>query len=107
MIQVLPELEPLDVMLPKIAILKKIHSMAMAYKTEFKHVQGQDTKRKKQWSKSKYLHKYHFKPLKTVMHFDKHKSAVKNKPSNVKLKHLKHNAHSTRPLEPRVQPPSA
>ena len=34
------------------------------------------------------------------MHFDKHKSNVKHKPSTVKLKHLKHNKPYARPLEP-------
>ena len=63
--QVHHELVFLDVMTPKIAKLKKIHSMAMAYKTEFEHVKGCDTKRKKQWSKTKYLHKCHVKSLKT------------------------------------------
>ena len=97
MMQVLDELVFLDVMIPKIAKLKKIHSMAMDYKTEFEHMYGCDTKSlMEQWSKSKYLHKYHIKSLKTVMQFDKHKSTVKHKASNMKLKHSKHNAHSTR-----------
>ena len=87
-------------MLPKIAMLKKIHSMAMVYNTEFEHVKGQDTERKKQWSKSKYLHKCLVKTLKTVRQFDTHKSAMKHKPSNVKRKNSKHNAHSTTLLEP-------
>ena len=98
MMQVHHELTLLDVIIIK---LKKIHSMAMDYKTEFEHTNGCDTKSlMEQWSKSKYLHKYHFKPLKTVMHFDKHKSNVKHKPSTVKLKQLKHNKLYARPLEP-------
>ena len=101
MMQVHHELALLDVIIIKLTKLKKIHSMAMVYKTEFEHVNGCDTKSlMEQWSKSKYLHKYHFKPLKTVMHFDKHKSNVKHKPSTVKLKHLKHNKLYARPLEP-------
>ena len=101
MMQVHHELALLDVIIIKLTKLKKIHSMAMDYKTEFEHVNGCDTKSlMKQWSKSKYLHKYHFKPLKTVMHFDKHKNNVKHKPSTVKLKHLKHNKLYARPLEP-------
>ena len=94
MMQVHHELAFLDVIIIKITKLKKIHSMAMAYKIEFEHVNGCNTKSlKEQWSKSKYLHKYHVKSLKTVMHFDKHKSAVKHKHSEL-------NTHSTRPLEP-------
>ena len=50
MMQILHELAFLDVMILKIAKLKKILSMAMAYKTEFEHVKGHDNKRKKQWS---------------------------------------------------------
>ena len=101
MMQVHHELALLDVIIIKLTKLKKIHSMAMDYKTEFEHVNGCDTKSlMEQWSKSKYLHKYHLKPLKTVMHFDKHKSNVKHKPSTVKLKHLKHNKLYARPLEP-------
>ena len=100
MMQVLHELAFLDVMILKIAKLKKTHSMAMAYKAEFEHVKGRDTKRKKQWIKSKYLLKCNVNHLKTVMQFDKHKSDAKHKPANVKLKHSKLNAHSTRPLEP-------
>ena len=100
MMQVHHELALLDVIIIKLTKLKKIHSMAMDYKTEFEHVKECDTKRKKQWSKRKYLHKYHVKSLKTVMHFDKHKNNVKHKPSTVKLKHLKHNKLYARPLEP-------
>ena len=92
MMQVRHELAFLDVIILKITKLKKIHSMAMAYKTEFEHVKGRDNKRKKQWSKSKYLHKCNVKHLKTVMQSDKHKSAVKHK-------HSKLNTHSTRPIE--------
>ena len=44
MMQVLHELAFLDVIIPKIIKLKKIHSMAMAYKTEFEHMNGCDTK---------------------------------------------------------------
>ena len=61
--------------------------MAMAYKTAFEHVNGCDTKRKKQWNKSKYLHKRHVKYLKKMTPSDKHK-------------HSKHNKHYARPLEP-------
>lgn len=68
--QVLHELVFLDVMTPKIAKLTKIHSKAMAYKTECGHVKGRDNKHKKQWSKSKYLQKCNVNHLKTVMQFD-------------------------------------
>ena len=61
MIQLHHELSLLDVVIIKITKLKKIHSMEMDYKTEFEHVNGCDTKSlMEQWSKSKYLHKYHF-----------------------------------------------
>ena len=87
MIQVLPEIESLDMMLPKIAKLQKIHSMAMACKTEFEHVKGRDNKRKNQRSKSKYLHKCLVKNIKMMT-------------PSVKHKHSKHNAHSASLLEP-------
>ena len=88
MMQVRHELAFLDVIILKITKLKKIHSMAMAYKTEFEHVNGCDTKSlKEQWSKSKYLHKRHVKYLKKMM-------------PSVKLKHLKHKKLYARPLEP-------
>ena len=61
MMQVLHELAFLDVIILKITKLKKIHSKAMTYKTEPEHVKGCDNKRKKQWSKRKYLHKRHVK----------------------------------------------
>ena len=44
MMQVLHELAFLDVIIIKLTKLKKIHSMAMDYKTEFEHVNGCDTK---------------------------------------------------------------
>ncbi|XP_045090331.1 uncharacterized protein [Aegilops tauschii subsp. strangulata] len=98
--QVLRKPAFIDVMIPKVAKLKKIYSMPMAYKIEFEHVIGRDDKSKKQWSKSKYLHKCNVKHLKTVMHSDKHKNVVKHKHLSVKHKHVKHNTHSARPLEP-------
>ena len=85
--QVLHELEYLGVLILKIAKLKKILSMAMAYKTESEHVKGRDNKRKKKWSKSKYLRKCNIKNLKMMT-------------PSVKHKHSKHNAHSASPLEP-------
>ena len=88
MMQVRHELALLDVIILKITKLKKIHSMAMAYKTEFEHVNRCDTKYlKKQWSKRKYLHKRHAKYLKKMT-------------PSVKHKHSKHNKHNARPLEP-------
>ena len=84
MMQVHHELALLVVIIIKLTKLKKIHSMSMDYKTEFEHVNGCDTKFLiEPWSKSKYLHKYHIKPLKTVMHFDKHKRNMNHKPSIV------------------------
>ena len=87
MMQVLQENAFLDVMFLKIAKHKKIRSMAMAYKTESEHVKGRDNKRKKKWSKSKYLRKCNIKNLKMMT-------------PSVKHKHSKHNAPSASPLEP-------
>ena len=44
----------LDAKTLKTAKRKKIHSMAMAYKTEFEHVRRRGAKNKKPWMKSNY-----------------------------------------------------
>ena len=95
MIQVLPELESLDVMLPKIAKLQKIHSMAMAYKTEFEHVKGRANKHKNQRSKSKCLHKCHGNNLKTKTPSTKNKRNERAYTKRSKMpKHLDNNNYS-------------
>ena len=70
MIQVLPELEPLDVMLPKIPILKKIHSMAMVYKAVSVNVNVNDNKLMNLRYKSKLQYTNIDKNNKMVMPFD-------------------------------------
>nr|XP_020169790.1 uncharacterized protein LOC109755291 [Aegilops tauschii subsp. strangulata] len=71
---------------------KKIRSMEMSYKNEFKHVSRRDIKNEKPWIKNNYRHIFHVKHLKMAMQSGKSNKAVK-----IKLKRLK--SHSESPLE--------